>query len=246
MAIDKNAAPRGVSHILFDFFGTLVDYSDSRTEQGYHATHRLLQSFGISFTYSEFLRLWENEAEQFDARSALDNAEFSMDDVSRAFLTKLLRRPPAISEYRALTECYLREWNTGVVYPAAAVELVKFLSVSFGLAIVTNTHEATLVPNHLTAMGIAGCFKTVVTSVEVGWRKPHPAIYSEACSQLEISPQAAVFVGDSYWPDYIGPIAAGMSAFLLDPKEKYDVADGRRLYSLRELPRKLGIYHNLA
>jgi hypothetical protein len=28
--------------ILFDFFGTLVEYSASRVEQGYDATHKLL------------------------------------------------------------------------------------------------------------------------------------------------------------------------------------------------------------
>ena len=47
-----------ITGILFDFFGTLVEYSPSRVEQGYHATHALLLNEGIDISYAAFLKTW--------------------------------------------------------------------------------------------------------------------------------------------------------------------------------------------
>ena len=38
----------GITHVLLDFFGTLANYSPSRTEQGYHRTHALARSLGVT------------------------------------------------------------------------------------------------------------------------------------------------------------------------------------------------------
>ncbi len=39
--------PEVMTVVFFDFFGTLVDYSPSRTEQGYHRTHASLDELGV-------------------------------------------------------------------------------------------------------------------------------------------------------------------------------------------------------
>src|SRR5205807_7485017 len=136
---------------------------------------------------------------------------------------------------------YLREWNTGVLYRPEIPEVVKNLASRFRLAVVTNTHWESLVPTHLANIGIAGYFDAVIMSVQVGRRKPHPAIYAEALNRLRITAQSAIFAGDTYLADYAGPVAAGMSAFVIDPYAKYDVPADRRLAALRDLPVRLGI-----
>jgi putative hydrolase of the HAD superfamily len=228
-----------VTHVLLDFFGTLVGYSPSRTEQGYHASHALVRSMGARIGYQDFLQAWAAESALFDERSAADDSEFSMDEVAAAFLARILGRHPDPAETAALVAAYLSEWNTTVVYPPGVTELVAALADRFRLAVVTNTHQADLVPGHLSAMGIAHHFDTVVTSVEVGWRKPHPAIYATALQRLGITAGSAVFAGDSYAADYAGPTAAGLAAFLIDPGGTQDVPPDRRLHSLHELPARL-------
>jgi putative hydrolase of the HAD superfamily len=64
---------------------------------------------------------------------------------------------------------------------------VDTLAYRFRLAVVNNTHQADLLPAHLSAMGIAHRFDTFVTSVEVGWRKPRPAIYATALRRFHIA-----------------------------------------------------------
>ena len=228
-----------ITHILFDFFGTLVDYSASMTEQGYHETHRLLSSLGVRIDYSEFIELWATEIRAFDKRSAIDESEFSMAEISKTFLSRFIHRAPERYEIDAFVSSYLREWNTSVVYSSTIARTISRLADYFRLAVVTNTHQPDLVPGHLTRMNIAKYFATVVTSVEVGWRKPHPAIYAEAFDRLQITAAEAAFVGDTYAADYAGPIAVGMVAFLIDPDQQYDIPAEGRLRSLTELPDRL-------
>ena len=228
-----------ISHVLLDFFGTLADYSASRTEQGYHASYRLVADAGARLSYAGFLDAWSAESAWFDERSARDDSEFSMREVGAAFLARVLGHDPGQALTRAFVTAYLAEWNTGVSYPPGMTELIAGLAADYRLAVVTNTHDADLVPAHLGAMGIASYVDTVVTSVEVGWRKPHPAIYAEALSRLRISPDAAVFAGDTYAADYAGPAAAGIAAFLIDPDARFDIPGDRRLRTLADLPSRL-------
>jgi len=168
------------THVLLDFFGTVVEYSASRTEQGYHRSHALAGSLGARISYTEFLDAWAAESARFDERSAADDSEFSMEQLTDAFLARLLQRRPAEKETAALVARYIQEWNTGVSYPPGMSDLVALLADHFQLAIVTNTHKEDLILGHLAAMGISRHFAAVITSVRVGYRKPHPAIYAAA------------------------------------------------------------------
>jgi putative hydrolase of the HAD superfamily len=118
---------------------------------------------------------------------------------------------------------------------------VTALRSRFRLAVVSNTHDSALVPAHLTAMGIADCFDAVITSIDVGWRKPDPRIYTAALTRLGIRAEAAIFAGDTYDTDYAGPVAAAMQAYLIDPHGRHPVRSDRRLGSLADLPAVLGI-----
>ena len=50
------------THVLFDVFGALVTYSESRTEQGFSRSHELLRTAGVDVPYSRFLEAWARSA----------------------------------------------------------------------------------------------------------------------------------------------------------------------------------------
>jgi putative hydrolase of the HAD superfamily len=227
------------SHVLFDFFGTLVDYSASRTEQGYHRTHDLLSRLGGDLSYDDFLAAWSRASAAFDRRSDADDSEFSMTEVASEFLYEALPRSPTSDEVAEFAARYVTEWNAGVRYLDGVPEMLKDLSADYRLAVVTNTHQPDLVPNNLAAMGVRELFEAVVTSVEVGWRKPHPLIYATTLRRLSIDAEAAVFVGDNHLPDYLGPERAGIISYLIDPSGSAPVADYRRLGTILDLPGRL-------
>ncbi|MDG4796883.1 HAD family hydrolase [Micromonospora sp. WMMD1082] len=233
-------APDRTTHVLFDFFGTLVDYS-AAVNGACAATDcaALIRSYGGGLDEATFVSAWDGAYDSFKAVAVVDRREFSMAQLSRSFLADVLRREPTPAECRALVTTYTRRWNDGVRYRPDTPAIVAGLAERFGLAVVSNTHEPELVPAHIAAMGIGDHFATVVMSVEFGWRKPHPSIYTEVLDRLGIDASRAVFVGDSYEADFVGPEAAGIRAYLIDPAHAYDIPTDQRLDSLADLPARL-------
>lgn len=230
-----------ITHILFDFLGTLVGYSPSRTEQGFARSHDITRTLGTTLTYEEFLAEWSKTSERFDRLSDVDDREYSMADIGTAFLRDVLGRAPARIEVDLLVRTYLSEWNKGVRHLAGISDLLAGLATGYRLAVVSNTQDADLVPGHLEAMGARRLFDVVVTSFEVGRRKPHPGIYAAALDRLLIDPACAVFVGDTYDADYQGPSQAGIRSFLIDPHRRAAIPDAARLSSIFDLPARLAV-----
>jgi putative hydrolase of the HAD superfamily len=222
------------THLLFDFFGTLVDYDVGHPPRPC-GTLALLAGLGHPMTDHAFLAAWDANWSAWEGAYAPEHREFSMVEVAASFLRSLAGSPPRLSDVDEFVAVFVADWNAGVRYPAGVADLLADLAGRYRLAVVSNTHEPDLVPGHLAAMGVAGLFAAVVTSVEVGRRKPHPAVYAAALDRLGATAAEAVFVGDSVGPDFTGPTAAGMRAYLIDPAGAAPVPDDRRLGSVLDL-----------
>jgi len=70
----------------------------------------------------------------------------------------------------------------------------------------------------LEAWGLREHFATVVTSASCGFYKSHPGIYQCALDALNVAPQEAVHVGDSYLYDVQAAHAIGMRTVWLNLK----------------------------
>jgi putative hydrolase of the HAD superfamily len=227
-----------VTHVLFDFFGTLVRYSPSRTEQGYERSHALLRDAGCTLAYDAFLALWSEVSEAMDAEAERTHREFSMRELGDAFFARAVGPVPG-PLVDAFVETYVDEWNRGVHDLDGVAALLERLAARFTLAVVTNTHDATLVPRHLDRMGVRGLFARVVTSVELGVRKPAPAIFAHAVRELDAAPDRCLYVGDTYAADYRGATRAGIRAFLIDPGAAAPIPEEHRLASLLALEERM-------
>jgi putative hydrolase of the HAD superfamily len=206
-----------IAAILFDFFGTLIEYSPSRVEQGYHVTHALLLDEGIDISYAAFLDVWAVSFETLDEWSRCTGTEYSMEQVALQFIERvcLHRRSPEFST--RLWMSYLDEWSTAIRYIPGVRELMQELSARFRLGVVTNTHYAPHIHTHLRGMGISQHMAVVVTSIDHGRPKPHPSIFMSALERLDCPAASTLFVGDSHTADYLGAKGVGMQALLIDP-----------------------------
>jgi putative hydrolase of the HAD superfamily len=226
------------THVLFDFFGTLVRYSPSRTEQGYERSYALLRGAGCALGYDAFLALWSEVSEAMDAEAERTHREFSMQALGSAFFARAMGSAPE-PLVRAFVATYVDEWSRGVHDLDGAAALLERLAARYTLAVVTNTHDAGLVPRHLERMGVRGLFARVVTSVELGVRKPAPAIFAHAVRELVAAPERCIHVGDTYGADYRGATAAGLRAFLIDPAAAAPIPEEHRLASLLALEERI-------
>lgn len=71
------------------------------------------------------------------------------------------------------------------------------------------------VERDITGAGIEGLFDVLVTSVEVGVRKPEPAGYVALATELNVSPGEMLYIGNEP-KDVIGAGRAGMTSVFLD------------------------------
>src|SRR5690242_9038099 len=117
-----------VTHLLFDFFGTLVEYSESRTEQGYQRSHEILVANGAKLGYPEFLEQWSAVCREFDLRAEASQDEHSMDQVVTEFLRRVLASQPSVDVVNVFRDTYLQEWNKGVKYIQGVAELLNDLA----------------------------------------------------------------------------------------------------------------------
>lgn len=228
-----------VTHIFFDFFGTLVEYSDSRTEQGYERSHAFLLSNGADLDYRRFLDTWSATFHKLDVQAEASHDEYSMQDLVRVYLPEVLGRDVKHDEILAFVETYLQEWNKGVKHIEGVAGLLNQLAATHTLALVTNTHSAELVGNHLREMGVADSFSAIVTSVEHGKRKPDCSIFEHALKITGGATETALYIGDSFATDYIGANRTGMRCLLVDPDKRQDVPEEDRLSTVLDLPRIL-------
>jgi putative hydrolase of the HAD superfamily len=67
-----------------------------------------------------------------------------------------------------------------------------------------------LLHRDLEQMGVANRLDVAVFSSEVGFRKPHPAIFERALEAIGIPAEATLFVGDTLAADIAGAAALGM------------------------------------
>ncbi|ETW96186.1 MAG: hypothetical protein ETSY1_27625 [Candidatus Entotheonella factor] len=227
------------THILFDFFGTLVHYCSSHiAAQGHEQSFRLLQAAGADFSYEGFLSHWQAIFAEFNEAAEQSHHEFSLIELASAFLHRTLgeARKPLVHDF---TQTYISEWNQGVCYLDGLSEMLKRLYQRFTLAVITNTHDPDLVPNHLACMGVSSLFSCVVTSVELRVRKPAPGIFSHTLGLLQVPPEQCLYVGDNYHADYLGATSAGIKALLIDPSRHTPVAHETRLESILNLEYRL-------
>lgn len=129
----------------------------------------------------------------------------------------------------AFRDAYLEEWSRGVTFIPELGTMLDDLVSRCRPSVASNTHHAPLVTGLLRGAGIAGAFSTVVTSVEFGRRTPCRTIYEHALAVAGSTAGSALFVGDSFVPDYAGPRAVGMQSLLIDPRARAPVPVEHRL-----------------
>jgi len=91
----------------------------------------------------------------------------------------------------------------------ALLESVRGRGLKVGL--VSNALDPpALLHRDLEQLGVAARLDVAVFSSEVGWRKPHPAIFERALSELGVQASGTLFVGDTLAADIAGASALGM------------------------------------
>jgi HAD superfamily hydrolase (TIGR01549 family) len=99
-------------------------------------------------------------------------------------------------------------------YDDAAPALAELRADGLRLLCVSNWDVS--LPDVLERCGLGGLLDGIVTSAEVGARKPDPRIFEVALDRTGCGAEEAIHVGDTPGEDLAGASAAGIRALLID------------------------------
>lgn len=124
------------------------------------------------------------------------------------------------------------------LFPDALPALHALRERGYRLGIISNWSWN--LPKLCAGLGLTPLFTHIVTSARVGASKPHAAIFQHALKAMEVSPAAAVHVGDNRIADIAGARAVGMRAVLIAPGATDDAGTPYVVRALAELPDLIG------
>ncbi|KAB8310358.1 dUMP phosphatase [Erwinia endophytica] len=195
--------------ILFDADDTLFHFD------AFAGLQRLFHPYGVSFSREDYEQyqavnkpLWVEYQNGAITAGQLQQQRFV------AWAEKLKVTP------MALNKAYL-EAMAEICQPlTGAVELLNALKGRVKMGIITNGFTA-LQQVRLQRTGLLGHFDLLVISEQVGYAKPHPAIFDYALEKMENPDrQRVMMVGDNPDADILGGISAGMATCWLNAEQR--------------------------
>lgn len=204
-----------VKAVLFDAFGTVIhaepEWESLRAEclTIVHGTWS-----GQAVSVETFLAAYEAARAEQHARVAHGLEEF---DFAERFARTLQAcevsakeasrwGPVAAEKYHRYQQALIH------AYDQPGPTLSRLHDAGYKLAMVSNYAHLGVLEDALTRLGIREPFDALIASGEVGYMKPHPAVYDAALRALGVRAQDAVMVGDSLANDVIGARKHGMRA----------------------------------
>jgi len=198
-----------IEAITFDVGGTLAD-GDLDKKEFMKRVLDYLSGLGFQISKRAYKRSLGRAMNKLQALRS-SGREMDFDSFYSLVLSGVGVQPNAeiLADLKALYfECFRSELIRG------AREVLERLSGRYRLAVISNA-LTTWPRRFLEAEGLAKYFEFILVSCEVGWRKPHKAIFQVALDKLGLEPGAVVHVGDSPSEDIMGAKGVGMRAILV-------------------------------
>lgn len=196
-----------IKAILFDCWDTLF-YTDKKP----HPFTLFAEKLERSFDDYEYLKKFEK------------NLMIKKTETTQESVINLLNDLNILAEENLVEELvFLLEegHNSAVPFPET-IQVLKKLKEKYRLGLITNTSYPSF-KSLDDKYQISELFDTVVTSFDKGLIKPDKGMFQSALAELNIKPEEAIMVGDSYEDDVLASEKIGIMGLLIDRNDKYVV-----------------------
>ena len=223
--------------VLFDLGNTLVNYYKSEEFEPI-----------LSDCVNEVCKYLDDEGLEHDKSGVFGRAKTfnrEREDLSIYPLSERLVKIFSLDEKE--TSQFMNDLQTRFLSPIfqiakpnkEAIEILKELkNRQYATALVSNTpwgSPSILWWTEIERHGLTRYLDDVVFCVDVGKRKPHPAIFNYALKRLNKKASKSIFVGDDPKCDVYGSKKVGMKPILLNPESDIERSDCIVINSLKEL-----------
>jgi len=207
--------------LIFDLFGTLVFFDDSRVPTidvggaRFPATitglPQILEAVVTDVTVESFfteLRRVGQEVTHEKRRLGIElHSSVRFERTLRA-----LGAPPASAAIaaRRMATLHMDTLARSVVCPAGRADLLRTLAARHRLGLLSNFDCGVTARRVIAEAGLTPFLETIVISEEEGLRKPSRELFERACARMSAAPGECIYIGDTHVEDIQGSHAAGL------------------------------------
>lgn len=204
-----------VKAIAFDLIGTIVHVKPNR-EAMLKSLLEALKAAGVKLDTDAFYDAYRRVNQRYMKLRVNSLREFSNPFIVAETLGELGHpiKPEDSTIVEAVKE-YFKPYLESVYTTPGTRKVLTGLKRKYRLGIVTNFTFPWTVDECLKKTRLKGVFNPVVTSADVGWRKPHPLIFKAFVQAVGVAEEDIVFVGDDLKRDIYGAFKVGMKTILL-------------------------------
>ena len=197
-----------IKAVLFDLGETLI-----RTAEPAEIHRRILEAHGVTIPIDAIAKAHEKNMKEFDADEMCKQGQVYWVAMNLKLLKNLGIEKNAELLAKKIDELWWEYADLGI-YPDVKETLAELRRKGIKLGIVTNGLERDY-KYVLSGLDLDGLFDIVVGSDACVKAKPNREIFLYAVNKLGMSPQEALFVGNSVKKDFEGARAAGLNALLI-------------------------------
>ena len=228
--------------VFFDFFATLIFW----TQPLRVTLRKIADRYQMCLNWSVYDEARAILTETYEASKPTDNIR---DTISKQLegCCAILRKLGVHEHVEQIAwevlqyEHALFSRNNATLYEDVLPTLGQLQQMDLKLGIISNWDT----PLHamIEELGLAPYFHVVVASHDQRVRsaKPDAAIFEYALNAVDVSPEEAIHVGDSFDADIIGAHTAGLRAILLDRDGTQTEQWGETIQTLHALPDLLSV-----
>ena len=185
--------------LLFDFWGTLV-------ENGvWSPTRQVKEILGIPILFSEY----EVRFEKIMMTTDFPDLKTAFENVAQEFKVDCSER-----QMEMLIGMWNKSWMLARPYPETLEKLGE-LQKKYRLVLVSNT-DRFAINNVLNKFGMRKYFERIFCSYELGVIKTDPEFLSKVLTELGVTTDECVMIGDSLESDMLPAQKAGVKAIMMD------------------------------
>lgn len=229
-----------ISAILFDLGDTLMIHKDPWTNVLVRASmkmHEYALELGIIEPKFNLAKVFLARLKDYYANREITLLEISTITLLQEILNKELSLEVSTSTVNALLATFYEQTRKNWFAAPDAVEVLRVLQDrGYTLGLVSNAGDRIDVETLTDELGFSEYLNFVLTSAEIGYRKPHPAIFKVAIDRLGFEPSRVAMVGDRLDADISGALNFGLSAvWLRRDLSEHPHADERNFHIARSL-----------
>jgi len=214
-----------IKAIGFDLFNTLITMDPQALDEAMGRLLTSLEGSDLSLEHEAFKQAYWESTLRF-LKEARQNGRETHNRfwISEALETLGYKLPPDDPRITSAVDDYFSAFLQYCRLIPGTIEMLESIKGRCRLGLLSNFTHAPAAIEIIKEMSLRPFFDVVLVSGELGYRKPHPLVFTRLIDQLGVEKNQILFVGDDPEPDITGAQEAGLHPVWMTYVRDHDIS----------------------